>query len=113
MAAHSLGRGDGISPFYDPQKGVLFAWEIGDVCVYIYIERERVCVCPNQCIDKFKTLFSEFLRCHMGVFSCTQLTSAWLVNACFTLHILWQSLGFDDLNLIYVTERLALHLAKP
>ena len=42
MAAHSLGRGDGISPFYDPQKGVLFAWEIGDVCVYI--ERESMCV---------------------------------------------------------------------
>ena len=46
MAAHSLGRGDGISPFYDPQKGVLFAWEIGDVYVYIYIyiERESMCV---------------------------------------------------------------------
>ena len=112
MAAHSLGRGDGISPFYDPQKGVLFAWEIGDVYVYIYREREYVCVQTNVLIS-LKHFFSEFLRFHMGVFSCTQLTSAWLVNACFTLHILWQSLGFDDLNLIYVTERLALHLAKP
>ena len=110
MAAHSLGRGDGISPFYDPQKGVLFAWEIGDV--YVYIEREYVCVQTNVLIS-LKHFFFEFLRCHMGVLSCTQLTSAWLVNACFTLHILWQSLGFDDLNLIYVTERLALHLAKP
>ena len=59
MAAHSLGRGDGISPFYDPQKGVLFAWEIGDVYVYIY--RERVCVCvQTNVLISLKHFFPNF-----------------------------------------------------